>query len=352
MRLTAEATCLSWIPREAVEGAFKLPFGWGVAHYDKPPPDASPDVDGLLCADAIRFANQLRAWVDVEDGRIAGHGMTGGGRLGSTTVRLKKTGVTFAGVALPDLAEPPELSPDRVIFRQTCGGHTGAPVPRAVPHLPFVRIGAPIAWSTIVLTLHADGSSESEIADASVFPRHYLYDSSGRLTHKSALIRYKDWLLRSERQESPWAGVRHTVPTAGVKAEAERSLADTILVSGHYDQRRLRAGIMLDELHLGDDQVAVLLDGLLDILIDGEPAVELGPGAILDPSKRSGESRQHASIRAQTDARFAVLSREQLDGDALLDVASEQASALRALLARRQTPERRDQATPTPTSPS
>jgi hypothetical protein len=332
MRLTAEATCLSWIPRTAVEGAFKLPFGLGLAHYDKPPPDSSPDVDGLLFADAIRFANQVRAWIDVEDGHISGHGMSGGGRLGSTTVRVKKAAMTFAGVALPDLVESPEVLTDRVRFRQTCGGHTGAPVPRAVSHPPYVRVSAPIAWSTIVLTLHTNGSSESHLADASVFPRHYLYDSAGRLTDKTALIRYKDWLHRSVQQESPWAGVRQPVPTAGVKGEAERSLADAILVSASYDQHRLPEGAMLSELPIGDDRVAVLLDGLLTVLIDGEPAVELGPGAILDPSKRSLESRQHARIRAQTAVRLAVLPRDKLDSDALLDVASEQTSRLRALL--------------------
>jgi len=336
MRLTAGATCLSWIPRTAVEGAFELPFGWGVAHYDNPPPDAFPDVDGLLRGDAIRFANQVRAWIDVEDGRISGHGMSGGGRLGSTTVRLKNAGLTFAGVALPDLVGPTEVLPDRVRFRQTSGGHTGAPVPRAIPHAPFVRVSAPIAWSTIILTLHTDGTSESEIADASVFPRHYLYDSAGRLTHKSALIRYKDWLHRSEEQHSPWAGVREPVPTAGVKAEAERALADAILVSGGYEQRRLPAGAMLANQPIRDDEVAVLLDGLLDILIDGEPAVELGPGAVLDPSKRSLESKQHARIRAQTAVRLALLPRDGLDSDALLHVASEQTSRLRALLEDRQ----------------
>jgi hypothetical protein len=343
MRLTAEATCLSWIPRSAVEGAFKLPFGLGVAHYDRPPPDASPDVDALLSADAIRFANQLRAWIDVEDGRIHGQGMTGGGRLGSTTVRLRRAGLTFAAVALPDLVSPPEVLSDRVRFRQTCGGHTGAPVPRAVPSSPFVRVSAPLAWSTIVLTLHADGSSQGEIADASVFPRHYLYDSAGRLTHKSSLIRYKDWLRRSEEQNSPWAGVSQAVPTAGVKAEAERSLADTILVSARYDQHRMSAGAMLSSVFTREDQVAVLVDGLLVVLIDDEPAVELGPGAILDPSNRSEESKQHAKIRAQTAARLAVLSRDQLDDNALLDVASEQLSALRTVLEERQAAEHRNE---------
>jgi hypothetical protein len=186
------------------------------------------------------------------------------------------------------------------------------------------------------LTLHSDGSSESEIDDASVFPRHYLYDAAGRLTHKTALIRYRDWLHRSEEQHSPWAGARQTVPTTEVKAEAERSLADAILVSARYDQYHMPAGAMLGSVSLRDDQLAVVLDGLLVVLIDDEPAVELGPGAILDPSKRSQESKEHAKIRARTATRLAVLSRDQIDSDALLDVASEQSSALRTFLQRRQ----------------
>jgi len=332
MRLTAEATCLSWIPPTAVEGVFEIPFGHGVAHYDKPPPDESPDVDALLDADAIRFANQVRAWIDVQDGRICNHGMAGGGRLGSTTVRLRKKGHTFAGVALPDLVPKPEVFADRVRFRQTCGGHTGAPVPRAIPHPPFVRIAAPLAWSTIALTLYADGTSESEIADASAFPRHYLYDSAGQLTHKTALIRYKDWLHRSDEPRSPWAGVHESVPTTQVKQQAERSLADTILVSARYEQYQLPAGAMLGSHPIQDNQVAVLLDGLMVILLDDEPAVEIGPGSIFDPSMRIAESKQHAKIRAQTATRFALLSRNEVDRDALHEVASEQASHIRAFL--------------------
>jgi hypothetical protein len=40
-----------------------------------------------LAADAVRFANELRAWVEVEDGRVTGHGHLGGGRIGGTTLR-------------------------------------------------------------------------------------------------------------------------------------------------------------------------------------------------------------------------------------------------------------------------
>ena len=76
----------------------------------------------------------------------------------------------------------------------------------------------------------------------------------------------------------------------------------------------------------------MLLDGLMVILIDDDPAVEIGPGAIFDPSTRIAESKQHAKIRAQTAARFALLSRNDVDPDALLDVASEQASHVRRFI--------------------
>ena len=55
----------AWIPPTAVQGVFSLPFGLGVAHYDQPPPDELPDVEALLAADAVRFANQLQAWIQV-----------------------------------------------------------------------------------------------------------------------------------------------------------------------------------------------------------------------------------------------------------------------------------------------
>jgi hypothetical protein len=336
MKLTAQATCLSWIPPQAVEGSFKLPFGLGVAHYDAPPPDTSPDVDALLDADAVRFANQLQAWIQVDDGRITAQGMAGGGRLGSTTLRLGSQGMTFAGVALPDLLQPPEVRADRVRFVLTAGGHTGVAVPRAIPHPPFWRLTAPIAWSTVGLTIHADGSSDAKILDASAFPRHYLYDSTGRLTYKSALIRYKDWLRRSEERTSPWAGVHERVPVAEVGSQLERSLGDAILVSGAYDQQRLPAGGWLSDLPIAEDQVHLLLDGLLVVNIDDEPAVEVGPGAVYDPRTRPPESTAHVRVAAKTPCRLALMARGELDADALLGVSSEKASRFRAVMEQRE----------------
>ena len=137
-------------------------------------------------------------------------------------MRLRSHGLTFAGVALPDLVPPPRVDRDRVVFTQTAGGHTGAPVPRPMTRPPFWRLAAPVAW--ITLTLRADGTSAARLTAASPFPRHYLYDSAGRLIQKSALIRYKDWLGRSGQDDDPWTGGGAPVPVTPVRGEAERSL--------------------------------------------------------------------------------------------------------------------------------
>src|SRR5438477_136581 len=66
MRYEATAMSLSWIPSEAIGGAMRMPFDAGFTHYDEPPPDHIEDIEKLREADRFRFANVLRAWVDVD----------------------------------------------------------------------------------------------------------------------------------------------------------------------------------------------------------------------------------------------------------------------------------------------
>jgi hypothetical protein len=128
--------------------------------------------------------------------------------------------------------------------------------------------------------------------------------------------------------------VAKPVQVAHVGGAAERSLADAILVSGGYRQHRLPAGALLSQVPIAETEVAVLLDGLLVIEFDGKPAVEAGPGVIFDPAKRTQVSKEHATVRARTPCRLAVLARGQLDNDALLGVATEKTSRLQAYRAR------------------
>ena len=67
MRIESSITSLTWIPSEAIKGMPKLPFEWGVAHYDEPPDDRLVDLDVLEENDLFREANELKAWIEVDD---------------------------------------------------------------------------------------------------------------------------------------------------------------------------------------------------------------------------------------------------------------------------------------------
>src|SRR5438309_5263490 len=120
----------------------KMPFETGVAHSDDPPPEVLEDLEALRVADRFRFANELRAWVEIEDGRIVGAGYAGdgrsGGRIGATTMNLGAGKVTVQAVPLPDRQQEPEVNEASARFVQTAGGRTGVPAPRRVKHPPFI----------------------------------------------------------------------------------------------------------------------------------------------------------------------------------------------------------------------
>jgi hypothetical protein len=99
-------------------------------------------------------------------------------------------------------------------------------------------------------------------------------------------------------------------------------------VSGRYRQHNLPEGELLSERPVADTEVHLLLDGLLLIEVDHQPALEAGPAAIFDPSARTPYGKQHISVRATTACRLAVLPRTHLDSQALLGIATEQRSRL------------------------
>ncbi len=76
----------------------------------------------------------------------------------------------------------------------------------------------------------------------------------GQLTHKSALIRYKDWIWRSTEHDSPRGGGGEPVPAAPLRAPAARFLADAIPVSGDYRQH----GLLLATSLLSDLVILVI----------------------------------------------------------------------------------------------
>src|SRR5918996_2377236 len=229
MRIESSVTAISWIPSEAIEGPSKIPFQFGVTHYDQPPPDQIHDLEELRQQDRFREANELRAFIEVEDGRIVDYGHLGQGHIGATTVRLGPAAVRFPAVHLPDIQHEPEVSDTSVRFVQTVGGRMGLPTPRPVPHKPFAQFWPSIAWTTLALTINADGSSSHEVVGASPFPRHWIYDHEGKLVEKSATIDFRKWFNESYGDRTPWGEADSPAIVTAVGSALERHLSTAIM---------------------------------------------------------------------------------------------------------------------------
>jgi hypothetical protein len=321
MHTESSVTSVTWIPSEAVEGMLKMPFDMGVTHYDEPPPEVVDDLEPLRQADRFRFANRLRAWIDVEDGRIVGHGQSGGGLIGSTTVTLGTLRTTFAAIALPDLQPEPVVGETWVRFAQTTGGRTGLPTPRRVRHKPFIQVSAPLAWTTLALTLHADGRVEREVVGASAFPRHWIYDESGRLCAKSGLIDFTQWYREAFGVHTPWGDRESPAVVTEVETALERELSRAIMGGGKPSIRTLKAGEALVRQGEPGTELFLLLDGVLVVEVDGEQLAEIGPGAVLGERALLEGGARTSSLIATTPCRVAAVPADKLDRAALEELA-------------------------------
>ena len=133
MRFESGVTSVSWIPSAAISGVTKAPFELGVTHYDDPPPETLGDLDAVVGPDGARFANELRGWITVEDGRIVDHGQAGRGWISNSKVKLGGMVVYVEATALPDLRPTPEVGRRLRPLRADRGRPAGPAVAPADP---------------------------------------------------------------------------------------------------------------------------------------------------------------------------------------------------------------------------
>ncbi|MGB9376608.1 MAG: cyclic nucleotide-binding domain-containing protein, partial [Mycobacteriales bacterium] len=246
-------------------------------------------------------------------GKIVGHGVTGMGRIGSSTLRVRGRALTFAAIPLPDLTTVKRIGDDAVRFERTAGGRTALPAPRKVSRPPFVQIAAPLAWTTLVLTLRADGTSEYSLAGASPFPRHWIYDNDGILRAKSAVIDFRTWSAEAFGPHSPWGDEDSPALVSEVESALERQLSGQLMGGDNVDISRLQPGELLTEQGDEGDDLFVLLDGVVRVEVDGQPLAEIGPGALLGERAALSGNRRTASLRAVTKCAVAKAPPDVID---------------------------------------
>jgi hypothetical protein len=238
--------------------------------------------------------------------------------MGLTTVSVAGRSAMFNPVALPDLRPEPEVHGTAARFEQTAGGRAPIPAPRHVRHPPFFQLKPPDVWTTLSLTLHADGTSSHELTGASTFPRHWVFDEQGSLVAKAGLADFKDWYRTAFGKHTPWGRENSRAYVTAVETALERQLSATIMRGGAKPHvRTVKKGRAVVEQGAPGDELFLLLDGVLDVVVDGEPIAEVGPGAILGERAVLEGGRRTATLRARTTCRIAVASADAIDRDAL-----------------------------------
>jgi hypothetical protein len=187
MRIESSVTAISWIPSEAIQGMPKIPFELGIGHYDETPPDhlERGDLPRLRDEDRFREANDLRAWIEVEDGKIVDHGHEGDGYVGTTTFKLGPKDLVFQGVAFDVLRPETEVRDGEARFVQTVGGRAGFPAPRRVKGAPFFRIDSALtALPTMSSSAPVRSRGTSSTTATATSPRRPAQSTSRRGTGK------------------------------------------------------------------------------------------------------------------------------------------------------------------------
>ncbi len=322
MRIESSVTSVSWIPSEAIGGFKRAPFDLGPMHYDDPPADQIDDVQALARSGAVRFINQQRAWLEVDNGSIVGHGQSGRGWMGRTKLGFGSRMILYPTIAMPDLRPEPVSTSESVRFVQTTGGRPALPLPRKLNRPPFVQIIPPIVWTTLALTIQADGSATHEVVGASPFPRHWIYDASGKLVNKVAVTDFDKWSGEIFGERTPWGREDSPAFVTEVESALERELSTQIMRGGSKPQvRKLATGSTLVEQGQAGAELFLLLDGVLAVDVDGKPIAEVGPGAILGERALLEGGLRTATLRAVTPCRVAVATASQVSEEALAELA-------------------------------
>jgi len=291
-------------------------------HYDDPPADQIDDVQALARSGAVRFINQQRAWLEVDNGSIVGHGQSGRGWMGRTKLGFGSRMILYPTIGMPDLRPEPVSTSESVRFVQTTGGRPALPLPRKLNRPPFVQIIPPIVWTTLALTIQADGSATHEVVGASPFPRHWIYDASGKLVNKVAVTDFDKWSGEIFGERTPWGREDSPAFVTEVESALERELSTQIMRGGSKPQvRKLATGSTLVEQGQAGAELFLLLDGVLAVDVDGKPIAEVGPGAILGERALLEGGLRTATLRAVTPCRVAVATASQVSEEALAELA-------------------------------
>ena len=158
---------------------------------------------------------------------------------------------------------------------------------------------------------------------ASPFPRHWVYDADGVLVQKSASIDFERWYRESHGDHTPWGDEDSPAIATAVESELERELSASIMRDGaKLERRSLDAGETLITQGEEGQELFLILDGVVDVEVDGEEVAEIGPGALLGELALLEGGKRTATLWATTPVRAVVVPPDAIDQSKLEELAA------------------------------
>jgi CRP-like cAMP-binding protein len=93
----------------------------------------------------------------------------------------------------------------------------------------------------------------------------------------------------------------------------ERQLSRVIMGEGKPKVRKLKAGATLTTQGEEADAIYLLLDGVIQVVVDGEDIAALGPGALIGERAVLEGGRRTATLTAVSPCRVAEARKVELD---------------------------------------
>jgi CRP-like cAMP-binding protein len=121
---------------------------------------------------------------------------------------------------------------------------------------------------------------------------------------------------------TPWGGEDHVPIVAGAETAVERRLSEQLMHAAEGTAiRKLRSGEYLFRQSARETSVALVLDGNLEVVVDGEVVGQVGPGTIVGERAALSAGQRTADLRALTDCRVAEVPADTLDAELLNELA-------------------------------
>ena len=140
---------------------------------------------------------------------------------------------------------------------------------------------------------------------------------------KSGTIDFEEWYKTSHGKNTPWGEEDSPALTTAVESDLERELSASIMREGKkLERRNLEQGQALMTEGEEGGELFLLLDGIVDVEVNGDPVAEIGPGALLGERALLEGGKRTATVWATTPIRVAVVPPDAIAESALPELAA------------------------------